>query len=188
MRRLSRSALVAGFVVMAPLVALAEPVPPGEEGELAAFLPPTEGAHICYRRVYSPGHLAEHPEQTVTEIDFRLAYYRHDPDEFYPKGQRNYYFAMLVKQRGGDRTLTAMGECVAYGDKISCGVECDGGGVSVSRRKAGTILVDLDAFGRIRMSEGCDEAGAVDLEPGKDDRSFLLTKTDDASCPSYEDW
>ena len=188
MRRLSRSALLAGIFVTAPLLAVAEPIPPGEEGELAAFLPPEEGAHICYRRVYSAEHLAKHPDQTVTEIDFRLAYYRHDPDEFYPKGQRNYYFAMLAKQRGRDRTLTALGECVAYGDRISCGVECDGGGVSVSRREAGTILVDLDAFGRIRMSEGCDEADAVDLESGKDDSSFLLTKTDEASCPPYEQW
>ena len=188
MRRLSRYILVLGIASAAPFAATGQPVPPGEEGELAGFLPPEEGARICYRRAYSPEHLAKHPDQTVTEVEFRLAYYRHDADEFYPQGQRNYYFAMLAKRRGGDRTLTAFGECVPGSKGISCGIDCDGGGVHLTRRPADKVLLDLTGYGRIRMSEGCDEADAVELEPGKDDREFLLTKIEDSACPAYDDW
>jgi hypothetical protein len=81
-------------------IAGAQTVTPGEEGELAKFLPPEPGRRICYARTYSAEHLKKHPQQTVTEVAFRLAYFRHEPDDFFPKGQRNYYFAMLAKQRG----------------------------------------------------------------------------------------
>ena len=188
MRRLFRYALALGIASAAPFAATGQPVPPGEEGELASFLPPEEGARICYRRTYSAEHLAKHPDQTVTAVEFRLTYYRHDPDEFYPQGQRNYYFAMLAKRRGEDRTLTAFGECVPGHDGISCGVECDGGGIGVSRRASQQVLLDLTGYGRIRMSEGGDEADAVELEPGKDDHEFLLTKVEDSACPAYDKW
>ena len=182
-----RMAFYGAFCVSAAMLvsAGAQTVTPGEEGELAKFLAPEPGRHICYARVYSPEHLKKHPRQQVTEVGFRLAYYRHEPDDFFPKGQRNYYFAMLAKQRGSDRTLTAMGECSPDGDRISCGVECDGGGVTVSRRPSDRILISLD---RIRMSAGCDEEDAVDVEGGADDREFLLSRVEDAACPAYEDW
>jgi hypothetical protein len=166
-------------------IAGAKTVTPGEEGELAKFLPPEPGRRICYARTYSAEHLKKHPQQTVTEVAFRLAYFRHEPDDFFPKGQRNYYFAMLAKQRGSDRTLTAMGECGPNGNRIGCGVECDGGGVSVARRPDDRILISLD---RIRMSAGCDGEDAVDLEGGADDREFLLARVPDAECPAYDDW
>ena len=183
-----RGAILSGaFCLSALLAGLAgaQTVTPGEEGELAKFLAPEPGRNICYARVYSPEHLKKHPKQQVTEISFRLAYYRHEPDDFFPKGQRNYYFAMLAKQRGSDRTLTAIGECGPGGDRISCGVECDGGGVTVTRRPGDKILISL---GRIRMSAGCDEGDAVDLEAGEDDREFLLSRVEDADCPAYDDW
>jgi hypothetical protein len=70
----------------------AQPVMPGEEGELVNFLPPEVGRRVCYARVYSQQHLAKHPKQKVAEIQFRLTYYRHEPDDYAPQGQRNYYF------------------------------------------------------------------------------------------------
>lgn len=171
------------FLALMAGVAGAQTVTPGEEGELAKFLPPQPGSNICYARTYSAEHLKKHPQQKVTEVGFRLAYYRHEPDEFFPKGQRNYYFAMLAKQRGSSKTLTAMGECGPDGNSISCGVECDGGGITVARRPGDKILISL---GRIRMSAGCDEEDAVDLEGGADDREFLLSRVEE--CPSYDDW
>jgi hypothetical protein len=190
MRRLFRYAFAAGLAALCALAlpAAGQSVKPGEEGALADFLPPEPGRHICYARTYAADHLRQHPKQTVTEIAFRLAYYRHEPDEFYKQGQRNYYFALLAKRRGSSRTLTAMGECGPNGDSIGCGVECDGGGVSVSRKPGDRILVSLGEDGRIRMSEGCDEGDAVDLEAGADDREFLLGRVEDAACPAYEDW
>lgn len=177
-----------GIAALWAASAVGQPITPGEEGALAKFLPPEPGRNICYARVYTAEHLKAHPEQTVTEMAFRLAYYRHEPDEYYKEGQRNYYFALLAKRRGSSRTLTALGECTPSGDRIACGVECDGGGVVVSRRPPDRILVSLGENGRIRMSEGCDEEDAVDLESGKDDREFLLTRIEDAACPAYDEW
>ena len=147
MRRLSRYILVLGIASAAPFAATGQPVPPGEEGELASFLPPEEGARICYRRAYSPEHLAKHPDQTVTEVEFRLAYYRHDADEFYPQGQRNYYFAMLAKRRGGDRTLTASAGTIRFADDFT---------------GTGAVTVAATAI----ETDGTYTAGAITFIPG----------------------
>lgn len=166
----------------------AQPVMPGEEGELVNFLPPEVGRRVCYARVYSQQHLAKHPKQKVAEIQFRLTYYRHEPDDYTPQGQRNYYFEVLARLRGQNDLMTSMGECTPAGSSIFCGVDCDGGGVNVTRRPPDKILVSLAEMGRLRMTNGCDESDSVDLEAGEDDKEFLLTKTEDASCPPYDDW
>lgn len=185
-------ASLAGLTLLAGMpAAFAQAIEPGKEGELAKFLPPQDGARVCYSRVYDAEHLKKHPRQQVTEMEFRLTYYTHEPDEFFPKGQRNYYFAVLAKLRGQapDEPLIAEGECAPHGNSISCGVECDGGGVVLTRREAGKVLVDLTALGRLRMTSGCDaEDGVVELVPGEDDKSFLLSKATESSCPVYEDW
>lgn len=177
-------------VLFAPSVAISQAIEPGQEGELANFLKPVPGAHVCYGRVYSDQHLAKHPKQKVTEVGFRLAYHRFSPDQTYPQGQRNYYFAMTARTRGQARTMTAIGECGPNGDSIGCGVECDGGGVSVTRRPGDKILVTLGPGGRIRMTAGCgdEETDSVDLEAGEDDHEFLLSRLPDAACPAYERW
>lgn len=178
--------------VLAPLPVAAFVITPGEEGELANFVPPEDGARACFARSYDAAHMAKHPRQTVAEMQFRLTYYVHEPDEFYPQGQRNYYFELKARQKGQSQILTAAGDCfLADGGKaIFCGVDCDGGGVTVSRTgDAGKILVDLTTAGRLRMTVSCDEEeDAVELTPGEDDKTFLLTETPPAECPVYEDW
>lgn len=169
----------------------AQPVEPGEERQIADLLPPEPGARICFARDYDQAHLSAHPDQKVRSIGFRLAYFAHDADEFHPKGQRNYYFELSTMPRDGGREIRAFGECVPAPDgrNISCGVECDGGGVLIRRADKGRILVDLAATGRIRMSEeGCDDEAGIDLEPGIDDAVFLLSEVPAPSCPAYEDW
>jgi hypothetical protein len=169
----------------------AQPVDPGQEGELKAFLPPQHGGRVCYTRRYSAEHLAKHPKQTVAEMEFRLTYYQHEPDQSWPEGQRNYYFALTAKVKGKARRLKAFGECTPVTGAISCGVECDGGGVLVMRRPDDKALVYFpDAQSFIRMTEGCDETedDRFELKPGSDDWEFLLGKSADAACPEYEDW
>ncbi len=84
MKRIAGIALVCAALA-APVPLFAQAIAPGEEGELANFLKPEAGKRICYARVYTPDHLAKHPKQKVTEIGFRLTYYRFPPDEFYPQ-------------------------------------------------------------------------------------------------------
>jgi len=190
-----RLVLIAGIMSVVLLATAgsgaAQPVPSGEEGELSNFLPPVPGTRICFSRRYDADHLKAHPKQKVTELELRLAYYRHPPAEDLPKGQNNYYFALFAKLRGSSGKLQSFGECTANGDAISCMVECDGGGIEVKRRPDKKVLIYFASdIGRIRMA-GCDgdeEGNSVDLTPGADDREFLLSKTPDAECPAYDDW
>ncbi len=176
----------------AGIQASADVVKPGAEGELLKYLPAQDGKHICFARTYDADHLARHPKQQVTRIEFRLAYHRFEPDESFPEGQRNYYFQVLARLRGHDKQLSTIGECSPGAGKISCSVDCDGGGVVVKRTgKPGQILLSLDEYGSLRMTDGCDggeEEDAVNLQPGEDDHTFLLTETSAGSCPRYDDW
>ena len=176
--------------MLASFAASADTVAPGAEGELLRFLAPVEGKRVCFSRVYDADHLAKHPKQKVTEIEFRLAYHRFEPDQFFPEGQRNYYFEVLAKVRGNPRRLTAMGECSPLDGKISCGVDCDGGGMLAERSaKPGNILMSFGSYYGLRMTTGCggdDEGETALLEPGEDDKEFLLSET--SACPAYEEW
>lgn len=170
--------------------ALAQAIEPGKEGVLADLLAPTPGKHQCYARTYSKDHLEAHPNQKVAELKFQLAYHRHEPDEYFPKGQRNYYFRLIAKLRGSSKSYTALGECSASGANVFCGVECDGGGVNIRSRPQGKLLVFFGRGDGIRLAEGCDpsEGDYVDLKPGIDDKEFLLSPVAGAACPAYEKW
>ncbi|WP_269931457.1 hypothetical protein [Aminobacter sp. HY435] len=194
MPRLASQSLALVLCLFSACDVAAQAIEPGKEGELASFVSPQAGARACFRRVYDQAHLKGHPKQAVTEMQFRIAYYIHDPDEFAPKGQRNYYFQLLAKLRDTKQAkpLSAMGECspTADGKAIFCGVDCDGGGVKVKRNDAGKILVDLEAIGRLRMTADCgeDEDNAFELTSGTDDKRFLLSQVPDSECPAYDDW
>src|SRR5688572_12239410 len=69
--------MLAAAMLSAPVAA--QPVEPGEEGDLALLVKPEHGAHACFSRTYDAAHLAEHPKQQVTEMHFRLAYHRFEP-------------------------------------------------------------------------------------------------------------
>ena len=190
MSDLARSALPA-LLMLVPLLtgsAAAQPVPPGQEGELGRLLAPVHGRKVCFARSYDAAHLKRHPKQKVTALLLRLEYHRHDPDPpHYPQGQRNYYFRMAAKVKGQQKTLHASGECVKGENAIGCGVECDGGGVAVERAPKGdAIIIRLDD--RIRMTRGCDgdEDNTIDLTPGADDKSFRLDKVGLAACAALD--
>lgn len=182
-----RSSFVALFVACAAVPAAAQPVTVGEEGALAELLAPEPGASICYARTYDADHLKRHPDQTVTSVLFSLEYFRHDPDDYFPDGQRNYYFGMGVNLRDRPGLLSTGGECTLGEGTIWCGVDCDGGGVLLKREGSGVILIDLESTGRIRMN-GCGggEGDAIDLEPGLDDKVFRLEADAEACLPLEE--
>ena len=179
------------FLALAMLIltvaAFSQAIAPGEEGPLKEILPPEPGTQICFARSYDAAHLAKHPKQKVTDIKFHLAYYKHEVDEGYPDGQRNYYFALLAKRRGETQFATAFGECSTYEGNIRCGVDCDGGGVNIAKSGDGISIAFGDSWGISLTNEcGSGDVAAPALEPGEDDKEFRLTKSDD--CPKYEDW
>ena len=86
---------------------------------------------------------------------FQLQYYRYEPDEYFPQGQRNYYFRVSINLRGADETLYSSGECSPWEGSIFCGVDDDGGGLTIAPRGNGGITVGWDALiSRLRTSVG----------------------------------
>lgn len=174
------------LILLLAAPAMAGTVEPGKEGPLAGIVPPSPGAHACFKRVYDEKHLAAHPKQSVREIEFRLAYHRFEADENYPQGQRNYYFDLLVRRKGEAGRASGGGECSPTDSGIFCGIDCDGGGIFLKQDRQGILLEFGDMWG-IRMGSECGGGGeGADLVPGGDDRSFKLTRIE--ACPVYEEW
>lgn len=140
-------AVTAGIFALGMMVfpVLAQPVEQGSEGILADLVQPIPGSRVCFSRDYDDTHLRAHPAQMVRSMEFRVTYYAHDPDAFFPKGQRNYYFWLGVQMMDGKK-LATVGECAPAedGKTIRCGVEDDGGGILIRQAKtANTLLIDL---------------------------------------------
>jgi hypothetical protein len=185
MLRHSAAALALGLfaIPLAAMPAAAQPVPPGQEGDLARVLAPVHGRKVCFARTYDTAHLDSHPKQKVTALLFQIRYHRHPVDRGYPQGQRNYYYVLSARLRGQAKTLYSSGECVPGTSGFACGPDCDGGGFGVDLERGGALLVRLEP--RLRMTLGCDgddEQDTVDLTPGNDDKVFRVEKTSLSAC------
>lgn len=176
-------AAAASALIGPAVVAWADPVATGEEGALAQLLAPRHGARLCFARQYDAQQLDRHPDQRVTAILFELEYFRHEPDQFFADGQRNYYFGLAVQLRDEPAMLFTGGECSPGEGTIWCGVDDDGGGILLERQGDNAIRLDLEATGRIRLGPaGGSELDAFVLEPGLDDRQFVLQKAEQPAC------
>lgn len=142
-------------------------------GELDAFVAAQDGASTCWSRAYTPQHMADHPDQQVAAMSLAVTFM--GETEINPA---QYVFRLEAYMRDGTGGQ-AVGPCSAEGDEMWCGVECDGGGIYVSSRSGGNVLVDLERRGSIWMSTGCGEDNfeeGFSLESGIDDKQFLLSE------------
>ncbi len=137
------------------------------------------GEPQCYSRNYDTTHLANHPQQTVTNMWLVLA----TDDPYLAAAQAKSTFEMGVRLRGRDDWLATGGYCRDENDHVVCSVECDGGGVAIAPSSDGSILVDLEKpFGRIALTD-CGGDVSIELAPGIDDKLFRL---DAVSCAGAE--
>ena len=187
MRRLLAALGLVGCLAPAG-AALAEYQGP-DYAKLKALLPPGPGAALCFTRSYDAGHLQKHPKQKVTEITLFLRYVTLGEDDAIlnaidgggtEKQYFRYDFTLAAKVKDRGRALYASGDC-ASAEAIGCGVECDGGGVEIEpvAGRADKLRLRLE---RIRMTLGCGDGEAVDLEGGADDKVFMLTKAPRRLC------
>lgn len=140
-------------------------------GELDDFVAATDGATTCWSRAYDRQHLASHPDQQVTAMDLAVTYMAESH-----VSAAQYVFRLEVDMRDGSHG-EAVGPCMADGNDIWCGVECDGGGVYVSTGSSDSVIVDLERRGAIWMSTSCGEENfdeGFSLEAGLDDKQFRL--------------
>jgi len=159
-----------------------------ESPELAALFPSQPNVPACYGRAYDAKHLAQHPDQKVTAIAMRFVNRDAGADPAIPGV--GHLFQLQARLRGGSKTLKALGPCLAEGDKVFCGVECDGGGLYAKKRDDGALILAFNESWGIRMTTTCDEdeGNVAELLPGKDDKSFRLDPLPASQCPPYEEW
>jgi hypothetical protein len=156
---------------------------------------PKPKGYACFIRRYDATHMAQHPKQKVTvmkllitaemvpddkvlEYSFRLGVnFRDRPGDFDSSGDCGH--AAVTKVPDNAETV------IPAGVDIVCGVDCDGGGVTVSlaNNDASLIVKPLDRI-RIWKGKDPDESAATALDAGTDDKVFRLDRTKLDECTS----
>jgi hypothetical protein len=157
------------------------------------------GQEACFGRVYDAAHLKKHPKQRVTAFHL-FRDFTPDPNKETPQETRE---TLVADDGEGGISVTAYVRfrnrpglffnglhcgMSADGDKVRCGIECDGGGFFV--KGAGqSLLLENQGFvvvGGCGASE--DEAEQADfVKPGADDKVFRLDPLPLAQCRALED-
>jgi hypothetical protein len=139
----------------------------------------------CFVRHYDAAHLARHPKQTVSAMRIMIE------AEMVPEDQAaNYSFRMGVKFRDRKDNYDSGGDCghpSAYeesADKLhlGCGVDCDGGGLSVELTNSDkSVLVRL---GNLAIWNSDKPDAERDSFGGGDDQLFRLDRVGMEQCRS----
>lgn len=142
-------------------------------------------SYACFVRRYDAAHLAAHPQQKVSGMKLLVALEK-DPEAEAPQ----YSFRLGVNFRHKSGNFDSSGSCghpmisELSADKlqIGCGVDCDGGGISIEMAKTDSaVLVRLERV-RIWQNNKPDEEAAHSLDGGADDKVFRLDRADLEDC------
>jgi hypothetical protein len=144
-------------------------------------------SYACFVRRYDADHLAKHNLQKVSSM-LLLVSAEKDPED---KTKMSYSFRLGLKFRNRAGNFDSSGYCAKASkseisaDKlhIHCGVDCDGGGISVElSNKDKSTLIRLDSI-RIWKNNKPEEEG-FSLSGGADDRVFRLDRASNEQCKS----
>ena len=155
-------------------------------GRLFAGKIEKDKSYACFVRNYDAAHLAGHPLQKVKAMKLLITA---EPDE--ENKMLGYSFRMGVRftKRPGD--FDSSGACSRMRTEaasetkaqLGCGVDCDGGGISIELTKENkSTLVRLERI-RIWQNSKPDDEG-LDLSGGADDRIFRLDRAKLDMCKS----
>ena len=145
-------------------------------------------SYACFVRRYDADHLAKHSLQKVSSMILLVTAETDAEDK---TKTLNYSFRLGLKFRNRPGNFDSSGFCAhasasqISADKlhISCGVDCDGGGISVElSNKDKSTLIRLDSIRIWRNNKPEDEGFA--LSGGADDRVFRLDRADTEQCRS----
>ena len=146
---------------------------------------PTE--YACFSRHYDAQHLAEHPLQKVSIMKLLVSAERDAGDK-----KHAYSFRLGVNFRNRPGDFDSSGDCAhltgddAAKQKIDfgCGVDCDGGGISINlAQDNASVIVKLEAI-RIWKGKDNDDDAATELKAGADDKVFRLDRANVNDCAS----
>lgn len=142
--------------------------------------------YACFVRRYDADHLARHPHQKVTSMKLLVT-----SEWFEGNSDLDRHFRLGVTFRTKRGAYDSSGSCgffrpedakdeVRYG----CGVDCDGGGISIGMGKTDdATLVRLSRV-RIWQNNKPDDEAGDELVAGKDDAIFRLDRTSLDECKS----
>ena len=154
---------------------------------------PHPKGYACFVRRYDAAHMAQHPLQKVTVMKLLITAEMEPEDKVL-----EYSFRLGVNFRDRPGDFDSSGDCghaavtkvpdnaeteIPAGVDISCGVDCDGGGVTVSlaNNDASLIVKPIDRI-RIWKGKNPDESAATALNAGADDKVFRLDRTKLDEC------
>jgi hypothetical protein len=195
-------AVVAGGPIAVRAQALAEPPPspPQTRAEpdvekpvddsgfakrlFAATPNPKKKSYACFVRRYDAAHLAQHPKQKVSAMKLLVT------AETVPEDATlNYSFRLGLQFRNRPGNFDTSGDCGHVSafdmsaDKmhLGCGVDCDGGGISVELSNGDkSTLIRLDEVAIWNDSKKDDER--TSLSAGADDKVFRLDRASLEDC------
>ncbi len=148
----------------------------------------------CFMRTYDAAHLAGHPQQKVRQMMLLVSRDNGEPGEDW--SGMGYQFSVGFRMRGESTRLESGGSCTQgsvaeTGEgvaRLDCGVDCDGGGLSLKINDDNKSLrVEIE---RIRVYKPGDfgrededgPVGGRGLGGGADDRVFRLDRVSLKEC------
>lgn len=142
--------------------------------------------YACFVRRYDADHLARHPHQKVTSMKLLFT-----SELIEGNTELDRHFRLGVTFRNKRGAYDSSGSCGYFHpedakDEIryGCGVDCDGGGISIAMNKDDkSVLVRLDRVRIWQNNKPDDEAGDA-LVAGKDDAIFRLDRAPLEECGS----
>ena len=150
-------------------------------------------SYACFTRRYDAAHLAKHPQQKVKFMTLVVR------AEFLPEDRDlNYSFQIDVGFRDRNGDFNSSGSCghaavtpdTPNALHLGCGVDCDGGGLSVALADSDkAIVVRLDSIAIWDASK--PDAERTSFDGGTDDHVFRLDRVNNDVCKkmieSYDD-
>jgi hypothetical protein len=143
-------------------------------------------SYACFVRVYDAAYLAHHPQQKVGAMKLLVR------AETMPETEAlNYSFRLGVKLRDRRGQFDSGGDCGRINDpdiahntaQLGCGVDCDGGGITIELPNDGkSTKVGLESIRIWRIGKTDDDG--LTLSGGKDDRMFRLDRAGLDKCRS----
>ncbi len=140
--------------------------------------------YACFSRRYDAAHLARHSRQTVKAMTLLVS------AEILPEDKKlNYAFQLAIKFRDRKGNFETSGDCghpsafEEFADRLhlGCGVDCDGGGVSLELANGDkSTLVRID---RVAIwNNDKPDAERDGLSGGADDKVFRLDRVSLDEC------
>ncbi|HEX7921937.1 MAG TPA: hypothetical protein VF583_13350 [Bradyrhizobium sp.] len=146
--------------------------------------PPGAKAFACFVRRYDANHLAQHPKQKVSAMKLLVAAEDAPEDK-----TTNYSFRLGVTYRHRPGNFDSSGYCnhavateSGHEIRFECGVDCEGGGISVALSKDDKSAIARLSSIRMWNRNKPDVEASEELLAGADDKIFRVDRAAPSEC------